>query len=301
MFRRWLLGGLAIAMFVGTQTFGAQDQRPLAPLPSNGLKVTPFFDGWHQNPDGSVILSFGYLNWNKEQVVEIPYGPDNFIEPKEFDGVQPTSFPPVSPDEPGSNAGSTTPNPRHRQRGVFTVTVPKGFQGDVVWTLRNQGQAFTVPGRAKSPAYLLTWKMAMGSVPPLLRFQPEAPAGRGPAGIKGGPLRTTVGTPLTLTIWLTDDSVREPMPVTVKPEGARSAAAKMNATWYKYSGPGLVVFSPPREPIKNAEGKASTSVTFNEPGEYMVRVRGDNFGEIDSLSGDQCCWTNGYIPVTVTR
>ena len=175
--------------------------------------------------------------------------------------------------------------------------MPKGFQGDVVWTLRNRGQTFKVPGRTKSPAYQLSWKMAMGSVPPLLRFEPNGPAGRGPTGIEGDPVRTSIGAPVTLSVWLTDDSVREKESVSIK----REAKAKMNVTWYKHTGPGSIVFSPPREPVANPEGKASTSATFKEPGEYVIRVRGDNFGELDSLAGDQCCWTNGYVKITVTR
>jgi hypothetical protein len=297
MRRRWLFGGLAIATLISPLPLKAQLQRPLTPISTNGLSVTPHFDGWHPNPDGSITFSFAYLNLNKTEVVEIPLGPDNFIEPKEFDGRQPTSFPPVPADEPGAGAGSPTPDARHRARGVFTVTVPKGFKGDVVWTLRNHGQTFKVPARSKSPAYQLSWKMAMGSTPPLLRFQPDGPAGRGPAGIDGDPVQASVGVPLALSVFLTDDSVREKPPVALKgPE-----RAKMNVTWYKHAGPGPIAFMPSREPITNAQGKASTSATFTEPGEYVIRVRGDNFGEIDSMQGDQCCWTNGYVKVTVRR
>ena len=62
--------------------------------------------------------------------------------------------------------------------------------------------------------------MAMGSVPPLLRFKPNGPAGRGPMGIKADPLQSSVGAPLSLTVWTNDDSVRETEPVTIKPRGA---------------------------------------------------------------------------------
>jgi hypothetical protein len=41
--------------------------------------------------------------------------------------------------------------------------------------------------------------------------------------------------------------------------------------------------------------------TFKETGEYVVRVRGDTFGNVDSIAADQCCWTNGYVKVRVTR
>ena len=39
--------------------------------------------------------------------------------------------------------------------------------------------------------------------------------------------------------------------------------------------------------------------TFAQPGAYMLRVRADNFGRPDTSAGNQCCWTNGYIQVTV--
>ncbi len=74
----------------------------------------------------------------------------------------------------------------------------------------------------------------------------------------------------------------------------------MHATWFKHAGPGPVVFSAETEDMEGTNGMATTSVTFDEPGEYVIRVRADNFGRIDSSSGNQCCWTNGYVKVTVT-
>jgi len=291
---RWLVGGVTIAMFIGSAPLGAQRQRPLSPLPPEGLRVAPFFDGWYANPDGTVTLSFGYSNLNREEVVEIPLGPDNFITPKEYDGRQPTSFPPAVPDS--TDGGGRGGDRRERERGVFTVTVPAGFKGDVVWTLRNRGQTFSVPGRAKTGAYQLRWPMAMGSVPPLLRFKPDGPSGRGPAGLQADPAQATVGAPLSLTIWITDDSVREKDPVPIK---QREAKGVMNVTWFKHSGPGPVAFSEPKQPIPQLEGTATTSVTFKQPGQYVIRVRADNFGRLDTSPGNQCCWTNGYVKVTV--
>ena len=176
VFGRLLVGGLAAAMLIGSPSLGAQLQRPLAPLPPNGLRVAPFFDGWYQNTDGTVTLSFGYSNLNLTEVLEIPLGPDNFIAPAEFDGRQPTFFEP-----PGARA-EEPPTRRQRNRGVFTVTVPAGFRDDVVWTLVNQERSFSVPGNAQTSAYQLQWPMAMGSQPPLVRFSPDGPAGRGPPG-----------------------------------------------------------------------------------------------------------------------
>ena len=254
--------------------------------------MAPFFSGWYQNPDGTVTLSFGYSNLNLTEVVEIPLGPNNFIEPAEFDGRQPTSFPP-----PGARADDR-PRRRQRERGVFTVTVPAGFRDDVVWTLVNQEQVFSVPGNAQNSAYQLQWPMAMGSQPPLLRFSPDGPAGRGPTGIDAEPMSASVGTPLPLTIWIHDDSEREEEPLAVRRR--RRDAAAMNVTWYKHAGPGPVVFSENSGSLEETEGMATTTATFEEPGEYVIRVRADNFGRIDSSAGNQCCWTNGYVKVTVT-
>jgi hypothetical protein len=339
--RRWIVSALLLAMVIGAPVLRAQFPRPLSPLPEQGNRVAPFFDGWYDNPDGTISLSFGFSNLNKS-TVEIPLGPDNFITPKEFDGRQPTSFPPATPErDGGANAGiaraadpapatgaadpnaassgaAATPPPDaagggrgrgrggpaggdnryDRERGAFTVTVPKNFQGDVVWTLRYRGQTYSVPGRAKSSAYQLSWPMAMGSTPPLLRFQPTGQAGRGPMGIQGPELKAKVGVPLELTVFLTDDAVHEKEPISIK----REAVPPMNATWYKHSGPAeAVTFEPPKQPIAEAQGKATTKATFKEPGQYVVRVRGDTFGNIDSTAADQCCWTNGYWKVEVTR
>lgn len=294
MCRRWLVAGLAAAVLFGASQFEGQNQRPLAPLPRTGLRVAPFFDGWYANADGTITFSFGYSNLNQEEI-EIPLGPDNFIQPKQFDGKQPTSFLPATPGtEISSGAGADR---RGRERGVFTVTVPAGFQDSVVWTLNVGGQTYKVPANTKSAAYQLRWPMAMGSVPPLLRFSPEGPAGRGPAGIQADPMTASVGAPLSLSIWIADDSVREEEPVVVKQRQGRPA---MTVTWYKHSGPGPVVFSRSREPITQLTAVATTLATFKTPGEYVLRVRADNFGRLDTSPGNQCCWTNGYVKVTVT-
>lgn len=292
MFWRTLVTAACAALIL-TAPAGAQRMRPLAPLPDDGLRVAPFFDGWYENPNGSVTLSFGYSNLNRDEDVEIPLGPDNYIEPKEFDGRQPTSFPPVRADRSGARIDR-----RERERGVFTVTVPAGFKADVTWTLRHRGQTYRVPGRAKVGAYQLMWPMAMGSVPPLLRFTPNGRAGRGPVGIDADPLQGSVGQPIAMRVILNDDSVREPDPVPFKPRGGPAKSA-INVSWYKHAGPGPVSFEPPQSGILELTGEATTSATFTQPGEYVLRVRADNFGRFDTSPGNQCCWTNGYVKVTV--
>ncbi len=118
MFRRWMVGGLLAGVFLSTLAIDAQSPRPLAPVPEN-TRVAPFFDGWYANPDGTISLSFGYSNLNKE-TVEIPLGPNNFITPKEFDGRQPTSFPKVvtKPTAGGGRRPCAGARPRGGDAGV---------------------------------------------------------------------------------------------------------------------------------------------------------------------------------------
>ena len=50
--------------------------------------------------------------------------------------------------------------------------------------------------------------------------------------------------------------------------------------------------------VEPAEGSATVTATFDQPGDYLLRVQG-----IDDPVEDfefHCCWTNGYVPVTVT-
>ena len=302
MLARWLAGGVvAAALIVGTAMTGAQTLRPLAPLPPDGLRVAPIFEGWYENADGSLTMSFGFSNPNTTGVVEIPIGPDNFIEPKEFNGRQPTIFSSVqAAGEGAGDGGGGGRARRERQRGVFTVTVPPGFKGEVVWTLRYNGITSSVPGSNRTGAYGLRWPMAMGSIPPLLRFSEKGPAGRGPSGIDAPPLQAKVGAPLPLTIWVHDDSNRIEDPTPVR-ERANPNNGAINVSWAKHQGPvgAMIKFDPVRTPLKELQGTVSTTATFERPGDYLIRVTADNFGRLDTSSGNQCCWTNGYIKVTV--
>jgi len=79
--------------------------------------------------------------------------------------------------------------------------------------------------------------------------------------------------------------------------------------WILHQGPSDPVFEPAmtsgRERGEAGMGgadwsEATTQAVFSEPGDYVVRVRLDNWAAPDSKMDNQCCWTNGYIPVTVT-
>src|SRR5262245_25371094 len=57
-----------------------------------GANVTPVFEGWFDNPDGSHNLLIGYYNRNTREELDIPIGPNNRFEPGNPDMGQPTHF-----------------------------------------------------------------------------------------------------------------------------------------------------------------------------------------------------------------
>ena len=81
-------------------------QNDLQLIRPTGGPVVPIFEGWYTNPNGTHQLCFGYFNTNTEEVLEIPIGRDNHVEPEEFDGLQPTHFLPVPPGAEGTTAFS---------------------------------------------------------------------------------------------------------------------------------------------------------------------------------------------------
>src|SRR5206468_2593209 len=84
-------------------------QLPLEPPKDSGASITGAFEGWYKNSDGSFSILVGYFNRNLKQILDIPVGPNNHIDPGGPDQGQPTHFLP------------------RRQWGVFTVIVPKDF------------------------------------------------------------------------------------------------------------------------------------------------------------------------------
>ncbi len=260
---------------------------PLPAVSARGQTVTPSFEGWYRNPDDSYTLSFGYFNRNTEEVVEIPVGPGNHIEPGAANQGQPTKFMP------------------RRHWGVFGVKVPADFgYGRVVWTLSVHGQTFSIPGSLKRDWEIdaLEGEANSNNAPPTLKIGDDA--GQGPGGITSTTLTTSIGDPLTVTVWAADDG---------KPVGNvyRKGIPNMpvNLTWFQHQGPGDVSFSEAAHTVDHQGGTATTMVTFSEPGNYLLRVHAadasgqDQEGEEElAMSGyAQCCWTNGFIPVTVNR
>ena len=247
-----------------------------APLPHDvGQSVSPSYEGWYQNPDGTYSLVFGYFNRNYNEHLMLPVGPANRFEPGPDDRGQPTYF-----------------HPR-RQTGVFAVQVPADFGArHLTWSLTANGETIAIPGHLR-PEWEITalLEVTSGNTPPVIRLAgPEGAPGQGPLGISSETQSVTVGEPAWLSVWVTDDGVRK----------SRSAdrPAQSGVVWSKYRGAGIVSFDNNRPAIDN--GEATTVATFSEPGEYILRILAwdDSGGQGNIMAGGFfCCWTNGFVRV----
>ena len=275
------IAGCFAIILVNWTGVGAQSQLPMAPMSGSGGTVSPAYEGWYQNPDGTYSLSFGYYNRNTQEVLEIPIGPDNSIEPIEFNGTQPTRFEP------------------RRHWGVFAVTVPTDFGNQrIEWTLNIRGQKVTIPGhlRVEWKIDALEGEVGGGNTPPVLKFDMSELEGAGPGGITTGPLQGKVGEAVAVNVWAHDDGRGAS---SVRRAGGRGASVTL--TWFKHQGPGDVTFSEGSSRVPVAGAEATTMATFSAPGDYMLRVRANDASGVSGAGHAQCCWTNGFVKVTVTQ
>jgi hypothetical protein len=275
-----MTGGALFALAVALSATPASAQLPLAPAKASGQTVTPAFEGWYKNPDGTFSISFGYYNRNTEETLEIPIGPDNFISPGNQNQGQPTHF------------------ETKRHWGVFAVKVPADFgdKNKVVWTLKIRGETFAIPGNLHPNWEIdaLQGEAGSGNTPPVLKFAANGPEGAGPGGTTSGPLSATVGQPLTINVWAKDDgkSVNS-----VARDGR--ANAPVTLTWFKHQGPGDVKFGTASPRVQSPDVPATTTAIFSAPGEYILRVRANDASGIAGAGHAQCCWSNGFLKVVV--
>lgn len=250
----------------------------MAPILDSGASVTGAFEGWYKNNDGTYSILVGYLNRNQKQTLDIPVGSDNHIDPGGPDQGQPTHFLP------------------RRQWGVFTVIVPKDFGTKrLTWTITANGQTTSVPLDV-DPLWIVEpfEDAGVGNTPPVVRFESGGKAYTGPPSGFAATYTTTVGNPLPLTVWVTDDGK-------IPPEArARPGQPVASIVWSKFRGPGSVTFDEERPKLGPENGKALTSARFSDPGEYILRLQA-NDASGDGGGGFQCCWTNVHVKVTVTR
>ena len=283
------------ALAAGGALVSAQGQLlPSSPKLGFGASVTPAYDGWYDNPDGSHVFLIGYYNRNWSQEVDIPIGPNNKFEPGDPDRGQPTHFMP------------------NRNFGMFTITVPKTFGASerLWWTLTINGVTSRV-GMIMSPDFNITPNKSSEeapngkyNVPPILKFTESGPAIQNPiASVATAISKTaTVNTPMPLELWAEDDALYT--------SGTNAAMTRtppvVEAEITKYRGPGNIKVDGLHEfkatkggkPMEPFAGKTSCTVTFDKAGDYILHVLLTDYSEKGG-GATGCCWTTSMVKVAV--
>jgi hypothetical protein len=222
---------------------------------ARGQDVSPTYDGWEPNPDGSSTLHFGYFNRNTEEELDVPIGPENNIEP-------------------GGDRGQPTHFYTNRKWWVFKVVVPKDWPKEqrVVWTLTTHGKTSQAKGWLQPEWEVDRGVMAKNAVrDPFLMSTPSGdidfenlpPVLSGP-----GALSIPLGETLTLTATATDDGRPKPLSET----GNRAQGVRVR--WILFRGAGKVQIDPDimSTRVYGKPATLTTKVTFASRGAYRLRA-----------------------------
>ena len=265
-----------LALALGAGAAGAQVPGTLQEF---GAPVYPAYEGWYENPDGSITLLAGYFNANTAEIVDVPVGESNYIEPGPADQGQPTRF------APG------------RSWGVFTMRIP-GDDPDrrVIWHVTANGETVSIPMHL-DPQWIIEpfEDAANGNKPPVVRFAPAGEEFTGPPIGIGRELTATVGAPLELAVWTSDEKPTDNLVA-----ASRRPRPALILRWHVVRGPGEVEFSAPvQEFADSSDQNPATTATFAAAGDYVLRVEALDETGVGG-SGFQCCWTSALVAVRVS-
>lgn len=285
-FGRLAVALVAVACMAGSAVLA--QQLAMEPLKDSGSNVYPAYEGWYKNDDGTFTLLIGYYNRNKKEVLDIPIGPENKIEPGGPDQGQPTHF------EVG------------RGWGTIAIKVPKDF-GDkkLIWTITANGKTVSVPfGVVKGYQIEPFLDAAMGNKPPVIKFSETGAALQGPPAplAQANVINGAVGENVAIKYWITDDGNDEPPTggtAAAPPPGGANAPPRrprVSTTLTKYRGPGEIKFADSTPAIEKE--MVNTTATFSLPGEYIIRIEGNDSSGVGG-GGFQCCWTTAYIKAVI--
>ena len=272
-----------------------------AQAPARGQNIAPVYEGFWKNADGSFDLLFGYYNRNWEEVIDVPVGPDNHLEPGDPDHGQPTHFFP------------------RRNQFVFSVRVPADFgDKELVWSLTTNGVTEKAYATLR-PAYVVdeTVMAANFGAGGQTGGRPDLIDNVAPTLTLESPdtLRVSAGEPVTLRAVAVDDGkpVRRAMPAFLVGQShfVPNSATGLRLSWFRYRGPGPVTFDPPQTKVWEDRRDGGNSpwsagwepppippddiwtvrTTFSEPGTYVLRV----------LAHDGALTAYDDVTVTVAR
>ena len=315
-----LLAVVFLVLAVATSAT-AQERRMVL----SGEIVSPAYEGWWPNDDGTFKLFFGYMNSNWEQEFDIDIGQENYfsvVEPGELDDLSDSAY-----DFSQADRGQPTHFYPRRNPFLFTVDVPADFgEKELVWTLQSKSthlaRAYgTLKADYRIDPQVISTEVggAFGSLDDRLRtnIPPELT-------LEGEAFRTvSVGQPLDLAVTVVDpDNLPErsnrpppstPAQIYRPPQSiVASSGPGERFSWSVYRGPAKNTsfnpvqmktytdtrvyanspWSPPFTiPMPPEDNRWTATVTFDQPGEYVLR----------GVASDGSMFTYQNVNVTVTR
>lgn len=257
--------GLTIALLAGVAGLAAGQTKY-----GTGQNIQPVFEGWEFNPDGTYTMTFGYLNRNYEQELDVPVGAENHFDPGPPDRGQPTHF------------------GIRRHRFVFKVTLPKGWdpKARLTWSITSNGRTDQAQGWLQ-PEWEIDegveqMNIGPGGAPDVDNTAPRV------TGAKSYSI--AVNAPLAVTITATDDGIPKPRKARNEAQAKLMPPQGVRVLWMPYRGSGHVVFDDPNPPaVYGRPMTTTTTVRFSTAGDYVIRA----------VVGDGTLETNFDIRVTV--
>lgn len=283
---------------------------------SIGEHVEPAFEGWRENADGTFSFMFGYMNENWQEEPNVPVGDDNFFSPGELDRGQPTHFLPrrnrftfevVVPSDWGDRELVWTLTSHGKTRKAYA----RMLTDYVVDNVLIASETGSLGGGVSSPE-------SRSNTVPIAVVQGDTVGGEHKRNVR-------VGEKLTLITHVDDDGLPKPRAETLFANRqvlflrmlnppARITVSKYNglySSWSVYRGEGDVHFDPPqvkvwedtrpsanspwselwRPPSIPEDGNYRTTVTFDNPGTYVLWGRTDDGG----------LYADNYVTVNVSR
>jgi hypothetical protein len=274
---------VASLVVVAWASMASPQQAPARP------DISPVYEGFWKNPDGSFDLLFGYYNRSWEKALDLPIGPGNSLDPDGPDRGQPTHFFP------------------RRSQFVFKVRVPSDFGNkEVVWTLSSGGATAKAYATLK-PAYVVDETVMAANFGARGSSNTEVARNHPPKLVLESPTQLTarVGEVLALGAVATDDGKPEarsmPLALFGQSQFTPNSATGLRLSWFKYRGRGTVTFDPLQTKVWEDRREGADSpwaagwktppvpprnrwtvrATFQEPGAYVIRALAHDGGLVD--------------------
>jgi hypothetical protein len=293
-----------------------------------GRNVEVAYEGWRPLEDGTFNFMFGYMNENWEEEPNIEIGENNFFSPGQADRGQPTRFLPrrnrftfeVNVPADWGDRELVWELTVHGEKRRAYATLKSDYLVDNMVIASETG---ALGAGSSSPE-------SRANVAPVTTLQGDTVDGKHVRSVRAGePLSFTTqltddGIPKTRsnadTVRMiaasrgedvTEQMVQNQMALRIPWQPTVQKLNGLFLSWNVYRGPGKATFSPPQPkpwedtrpgsnsawglnwspPIIPGNGMIGTTVTFDEPGEYVLWGRGD----------DGMLYHDAYMTVTVTE